>query len=973
MTALARQGPGSVDLRVERRPVVPSAGESRATVLVIDDEPDMRDMLAFELSREGFEVVVADGGAAATAVLKARRCDLAITDLRMPGMNGVETLAALKTIDPEIEVIVATGYATVGTAVECMKLGAYDYIQKPYDLRQLRLTLEHALERRALSHSASLHEAGRVLSTTLDSRELIELVLRVARTTLAADGAALLLEAGDEAERGYHAHPGTNVSVEVARRLAEEVRGRTEPHAVDLVSDCTDEALREGGPHSALVVPIPMRLGKGGTLLLFRSGSGRPFAAPEARRGEILSSYAALALQNAMLHGALQRDVAKRRRAEETARVRTQQLTQAQALAHLGSWEWDVRADAITWSDEVYRIFGLVPGRVPLTYDDAFERVHSEDRSAVEAAMTAALSGEPFNFYHRIVQPDGAIRTLHARGELLADGARVRGTIQDVTELRQARDALQVAEERLRQAHKMEAIGRLSGGIAHDFNNLLTAIIGHGELVLERLGPGDPHRKGIKAILGAGRRAASLTKQLLAFSRQQVLQPRVMDLNVVVSQMEDLLRRLIGENIQLDLVLTPNIWNVRVDPTQLEQVVMNLAVNARDAMPDGGRLTIETANADLCEALVRRQISGEGGPHVRLTVRDSGCGMRKETLIRIFEPFFTTKELGRGTGLGLATVHGIVKQSCGHIYVESQPGAGTSFEVYLPRVDDALTRAESLRSPDVRPGGEEIVLVVEDEDAVREVVCDALRACGYAVLAAGSAEEALELLRSRAGDVHLLLTDVVMANMGGPELARRVRMTRPGVRILYMSGYDAAGTIRRDRARSSPVPFLEKPFTLDVFTRKVREVLDESPVPSPAAGDSDDETRPLVLVIDDNADNLQYTQQVLEGSYDVQVAGSGSSAFGLVRGGGRHPDLVVLDIAMPRRDGFGVLTDLRGDPATARIPILACTAHSMRGDRERALAAGFDGYLTKPFRSRDLLALVVSFVGPGEPKKTADD
>lgn len=378
-------------------------------------------------------------------------------------------------------------------------------------------------------------------------------------------------------------------------------------------------------------------------------------------------------------------------------------------------------------------------------------------------------------------------------------------------------------EEQFQQAQKMEAIGHLVGGIAHDFNNLLTAIIGYSNLVLSRLHEDDSLRSDIEQIRNAGEHAAALTRQLLAFSRKQIISPRVLDLNSTVANIDRLLRRVIGEDIELVTVLTAGLGRVKVDPGQIEQVIMNLAVNARDAMPAGGKLTIETANIDLDQSYPRQHISIEPGPYVMLAVSDNGCGMDEAIKARLFEPFFTTKT-GKGTGLGLATVYGIVKQHGGHIWVYSEPGQGATFKIYLPRVEEpAEPLVPKSRAP-VRHGSE-TVLVVEDEPTVRTLLCRILTAHGYTVLEAGLPSQALEICRRHQGPLHLAVSDVVMPEMNGKELAQRLAELRPQMKFLFLSGY-TSNAIAHHGVLDPGVAFLPKPLTADTLARKVREILD---------------------------------------------------------------------------------------------------------------------------------------------------
>ena len=387
---------------------------------------------------------------------------------------------------------------------------------------------------------------------------------------------------------------------------------------------------------------------------------------------------------------------------------------------------------------------------------------------------------------------------------------------------------LRESEERFRQAQKMEAVGRLAGGVAHDFNNLLMVMRGYGELLLNRLDANDPLRRNAEEIQKAAERATALTQQLLAFSRKQVLQPKVLDLNAVVTEVEKLLRRLIGEDIELAAVLDLALGRVKADPGQMEQIILNLAVNARDAMPRGGRLTLKTANVTLDQAYAyaRQHVGAAPGPYVLLAVSDTGIGMDAETRSHIFEPFFTTKGAGKGTGLGLSTVYGIVKQSGGTLWVESAPGRGTTFEIYLPLVEEVAAGGElhpALPAP--TPGGTETILVVEDEMSVRKLAAEFLGSNGYTVLEAQDGGEALQVCEEHRAPIHLLLTDVVMPGMSGWELAERLAGARPEMKVTYMSGYTDDAIVQHGVLEEGTA-FLQKPFSLDALARTVREVLE---------------------------------------------------------------------------------------------------------------------------------------------------
>jgi signal transduction histidine kinase/CheY-like chemotaxis protein len=392
-------------------------------------------------------------------------------------------------------------------------------------------------------------------------------------------------------------------------------------------------------------------------------------------------------------------------------------------------------------------------------------------------------------------------------------------------EIQRAFTELSQTQEQLTQAQKMEAVGRLAGGVAHDFNNLLMVIIGRTALLLEALGAEDPTRRPIELIQKTANRAADLTRQLLAFSRKQVLQPVVLDLNGVVGNIGEMLKRLIGEDIVLVTILDPALGRVKADPGQIEQVIMNLAVNARDAMPQGGRLTLETASVELDAVYASQRVEARPGPHVMLALSDTGIGMDSETQARIFEPFFTTKGPGKGTGLGLATVYGIVKQSGGNIWVYSEPGQGTTFKIYLPRVDEPVESAEGAIAPARPLQGMETILLVEDEEAVRELARDVLRARGYTVLEARHGGDALKVCEQHRGPIHAMLTDVVMPRMSGRELAERLAVLHPEMKVLYMSGYTDNAVVHHGVLDPGTV-FLQKPFAPAVLVRKLREVLD---------------------------------------------------------------------------------------------------------------------------------------------------
>jgi PAS domain S-box-containing protein len=467
---------------------------------------------------------------------------------------------------------------------------------------------------------------------------------------------------------------------------------------------------------------------------------------------------------------------------------------------------------------------------------EVFSIIDEKTRKTIESPVTRALKEDVTSrlaSHTLLVAKDGAEKPIEDSASPIADKqGNVIGVVtvfRDLSEKKQAEEALRESEEQLRQSQKMEAVGQLAGGVAHDFNNLLAVIIGYSDMLLRRSSSAlseDAQRK-VEQINEAAHRAAGLTRQLLAFSRKQVLQPKLMDLNTVVGNMDKMLKRVIGEHIEMLTILDPKLGIVKADPGQIEQVLLNLAVNARDAMPAGGKVTIETGTVVLDGQYIQTHQAVEPGPYVMLAVSDTGVGMSAEVRSRIFEPFFTTKDKDKGTGLGLSTVYGIVQQSGGSIWVYSELGQGTTFKVYLPCVDQDADIDEALpATADYR--GSETVLLVEDEDVVRQVAYEMLTMNGYSVLQTSNGNEALEVSRQHEGVIDLMVTDVVMPSMGGPELARRLAVTRPEMRVLYMSGYTDDAVFNHGVLQEGTA-FLQKPFTSASLGCKLREVISLSP------------------------------------------------------------------------------------------------------------------------------------------------
>jgi PAS domain S-box-containing protein len=469
------------------------------------------------------------------------------------------------------------------------------------------------------------------------------------------------------------------------------------------------------------------------------------------------------------------------------------------------------------------QVFGYEAEEVLADTGVWYQRVSPEDGASVRASREQAVAtGQSQTVEYRFRHRDESVRWIQTTFVPVSDESRVvsrvDGISRDVTQQRRL-------EEQFRQSQKMEAVGRLAGGVAHDFNNMLTVITSYSELLLSDMESTDPRREDLEEIRKAAAGAAGLTRQLLAFSRQQVLEPTVLDLNAIVSGAEKMLQRLIGEDVALVTVLAPDLGAVKADPGQLEQVIMNLAVNARDAMPEGGKITVETANVELDATYTAEHTPVSPGAYVLLSVSDTGVGMDEETKRRLFEPFFTTKEKGKGTGLGLATVYGIVKQSGGFIWVYSEVGHGTTFKIYLPRVDEPADAAQQATVLPESMRGTETVLLAEDAGPLRAVARQILKRHGYTVLEAPDGKSALDQATGHDGPIHLLIADVIMPEMSGRQLAERLKERRPELKVLFVSGYTDDAIIRHGTLEPG-IAFLQKPLSPESLARKVRVILD---------------------------------------------------------------------------------------------------------------------------------------------------
>jgi two-component system cell cycle sensor histidine kinase/response regulator CckA len=520
----------------------------------------------------------------------------------------------------------------------------------------------------------------------------------------------------------------------------------------------------------------------------------------------------------------IKRDVTERKRAADALAQSQERLSLALKAARMGTWQWDLRANTLTWDEGMNQLYGLRPGQRVMEYEDFIQRVHQDDVDFVATMMQRALQGGgDLDYEFRIILPDGRIRWLAHQGRLVRDQSgnpiQMTGVCLDKTDRRQM-------EERLLQSQRMDSVGQLAGGIAHEANNMMSVVLGCADYVLQRTDLPEAVREDVDQIWRAAKRTAGITQQLLAFSRRQVLQPQVLDLNATVRNLEPILSRTLGETRGLRMHLSPSLGPVRADPGQLEQVLINLTLNARDAMPGGGTVTVETMKVvlDGAYAAGKSVATLRPGEYMALVLSDTGHGMDRTTLGRIFEPFFTTKGVGQGTGLGLSTVYGIVKQSGGFIWVYSEPGLGTTFKVYFPA---AATPPPPTGDRTPTPGGlpNETVLVAEDEEMVRSIMARTLRDCGYAVLEAGDGLEALDIVNARAGRISLVVADVVMPGLGGREVAARLADLWPEIPVLFTSGYTGMDVVRRGLLDEGH-EFLQKPLAPEALARRVREMVD---------------------------------------------------------------------------------------------------------------------------------------------------
>ena len=842
-----------------------------ATILIVDDHEANRELLTTLLGYRNHQTVEAADGAEGLERARAIRPDLIITDILMPTMDGYEFTHKLRE-DPALAAIPVIFYSAHYLMHEARALadrcGVKYVVQKPVEPQQLMETVDAALglapvvvapppvdefdreHIRVLTDKLStkaeevqnlnarleaLIQIGQELNVAQDPSELVARYCGAAREVIGANCAsACITDQSGRAVRRYCSGGVRPLEPESPCPTC-ELRGPV----VELMADaqCRRGVIWPGGAvalgcapglgalDSYLVAPVLTRNRTYGWIGLGNKLGGAGFTADDERLLTTLAAQLAVGYENSRLFEELkqraedlEREAAERRRSAERYRMVVEQASDGIMIA-------DQEANIVEVNPRMLEMLGY--SRDQLLELNVRDLIPKEDQATDPVNTDVPRVGEVFHKQRRFIRRDGSLAEMEVGGTRLEDG-RILAIVRDVSE----RNRL---EAQLRQSQKLEAVGRLAGGVAHDFNNLLTVILGHSDLVISALGPNDRVRRDLEDIRDAGARAAVLTSQLLAFSRKQVLQPKVLDCNTAIANMTKMLSRLISSNIEIVTKCEADLWRAKVDPGQLDQVILNLALNARDAMPLGGKLIIETAN----RRFEGEQFSGQQqiprGNYVLLAVSDTGCGMDAETRSHLFEPFFTTKMPGKGTGLGLSTVYGIVRQSGGHIAVYSEPGHGTSVKVYLPRVVGAGEAAGPSEDGTPLPAGTETILVAEDEDRVRSLTVAVLAQQGYTVIEACDGDEAKALAREYDGEIHLLLTDVVMPKMSGKELADELRRERPNLKVVLCSGY-TGDTVMQQGVLDTATPFLQKPFTLRSLAVTVREVLDAGSVGAIAKG-----------------------------------------------------------------------------------------------------------------------------------------
>jgi PAS domain S-box-containing protein len=848
-----------------------------AKILVVDDDPRSRQLYVSLLTPFGHKVIEAGDGKEGLEQVRLGRPDLIITDILMPTMNGYEFVSNLRKYETMVNVPVIFNSATFldqQTRALGASCGVSFFILKPCEPEKALAVVHEALGLKIKEPDAPPHTqtTGDAIPVLIDAffekgKQLDEVSVRLASLLeLGLDLAhscpldELMAKAGNAARKiigasysgidilaGHGPHLRSfallGADPEIASKLACPVFNGTIFR--DIVSERkARRAFSPAGVLAELELPVyhppvrgflgvPLQAGDHlyGWIYVADKLAVLEFNDEDSQILTALAAHVALAFENAERLRTIQEharnletEIEERKRAEDRFRALVETAPTAIVIANGKGCIAEVNAQALCMFG--YDRRELIGESIEMLLPERARHSHQGHRSGYMEEPHARPMGVGMELFAR--RKDGTEFPVEISLGPLATkgGVLISSTIVDITERKKL-------EDRLRLAQRMEAVGNLAGGVAHDFNNLLAVIIGSTDLVIDEFPPDHSARKRLETIRKAGSSAADLTRQLLAFSRQQMIQPRVLDVKEVVGRTQELLRRLIGEDIEMTISMEPSLGCVKADPGQIEQVLLNLAVNARDAMPKGGRLSIEARNVELDGYHNDHQVEVVPGRYVMLAVEDTGCGMDRKTQLKIFDPFFTTKGLGKGTGLGLATVYGIVKQSGGYIWVYSELSKGTVFRVYLPLIEQSAQPVDQKEPEAMVLRGCETILLAEDSESLREMAREYLESVGYTVLEAFSGKEALQRARDFEGTIHLLLTDVVMPEMSGPELADQMLLLRPEIRVIFTSGY-TDDAIARQGLLDPAIPFIQKPYRPKALARKIREVL-SSPINSETA------------------------------------------------------------------------------------------------------------------------------------------